>query len=45
MYTTKWVSGKQSHLTFRIVTISAFCAGLDELPDREAIHGFVWGHW
>jgi hypothetical protein len=35
------VCGKESHLAFRIATIGAVCVGLDELPDSEAIRGFL----
>ena len=37
------VRSKERHLTFRIATIGAMCVGLHELPDSEAIRGFVGG--
>jgi hypothetical protein len=37
------ICGEQRHLTFRIATIGAVGVGLDELPDREAIRGFLGG--
>ncbi len=37
------VCGKERHLTFRIATIGAVCVGFDELPDSEAIRGFLGG--
>ena len=38
------VGGKERHLAFRIATIGAVCVGLDELPDSEAVRGFVGGY-
>src|SRR4029077_16144561 len=35
------IGGKERHLAFSIATISAVCVGLDELPDSEAVRGFV----
>jgi hypothetical protein len=37
------VCSKERHLTFRVATIGAMHVGLDELPDSEAIRGFVGG--
>src|SRR4029077_17567761 len=37
------VWGKERHLAFRIATVGAVCVGFDELTDRQAVGGFIWG--
>jgi len=38
------VWGEESHLTFRITTISTVRVSLDQFPDGEAICGFFGGN-
>src|SRR5580700_12065816 len=37
------ICGEESHLTFRIATISAVCIGLNQFADGKPIRGFIWG--